>query len=336
MATKSRIETLDAFRGLAALSVVLFHFTAKYRETYNGHTYSSKYDFVYGYLGVQFFFILSGFVIFMTVQYCKTGHEFLYKRFSRLYPVFWACLLIIIVSYAAAQLAGIPQKPIELKRVLLNFTMIPKFLGSRPLDGAYWSLQVEFFFYISIFLLLVTRQMKNILYWGLLLLLFSWIHYCVYPFPLRVQQVLNTNYSCLFLAGILFYKFRTDVQERKKWQNHLFVAFCFLTACITCNWYSERIIIGVFFVLFYLFSFDKLNKINWKPLLFLGSISYPLYLVHQHIGYTLMQLTRHHLAKYPPLFIGFPLAVAIVTATLLHKFVELPSAKWLKQFKFKN
>jgi peptidoglycan/LPS O-acetylase OafA/YrhL len=61
-----RIKTLDVFRGLAAYSVLLVHYTQGYRERF-GHSYNPKYDFYYGYLGVEFFFLISGFVIFLTV-----------------------------------------------------------------------------------------------------------------------------------------------------------------------------------------------------------------------------------------------------------------------------
>ena len=78
---KNRLLELDALRGIAALMVVLFHFTMDRPEMY--------YGFKYGVTGVDFFFIISGFVIFLTLSSTKNWKDFVVSRFSRLYPTYW-------------------------------------------------------------------------------------------------------------------------------------------------------------------------------------------------------------------------------------------------------
>ena len=152
-----RFETLDAFRGLAALAVVILHYTSAYRLHY-GHFYNKSFDFKYGYLGVQFFFMISGFVIFLTLNYSTSAIDFLYKRFSRLYPVFWACVFITFTIIAAL---GLPGREKSFYTIKWNLTMIPTVFGSSAIDGAYWSLVPEFFFYLNMAFLLLFKNKNN-------------------------------------------------------------------------------------------------------------------------------------------------------------------------------
>ena len=139
---KFRFHQLDGLRGLAALSVVLFHFT-------NGSNpyYGQTLVFTYGGYGVSLFFAISGFVISLTLNSKHRLLDFVKARFVRLYPIFWACL---IFSYVITSLFGPESKKVSPLAFLLNFSMAPQFLGAKPVDGASWTLQIELFFYIAI------------------------------------------------------------------------------------------------------------------------------------------------------------------------------------------
>src|SRR5688500_2704787 len=80
---KQRIELLDTFRFLAIILVIGYHYFASKKDFANIYPYGLQYSpvFQYGYLGVQLFFMISGFVIFMTIEKCRTLKEFLLKRF---------------------------------------------------------------------------------------------------------------------------------------------------------------------------------------------------------------------------------------------------------------
>ena len=80
---KKRLESLDAIRGLAALSVLLYHFTTHYYEIYPQKD-QPTFDFHLGQYGVQAFFIVSGFVIFMSLTRINKPLEFMVHRFIRL------------------------------------------------------------------------------------------------------------------------------------------------------------------------------------------------------------------------------------------------------------
>jgi len=102
MSDLNRIQLLDSFRFLAIFFVVFFHFFSSWTQPeFNGNYYPygnalSAY-FKYGYLGVQFFFIISGFVIFFTLEKSKKMTEFMVKRFIRLLPAMILCSIITYI-----------------------------------------------------------------------------------------------------------------------------------------------------------------------------------------------------------------------------------------------
>ena len=91
-----RINELDALRGIAAIAVVLFHYTYRLEEVFNLNIF--QYRFAIGHYGVELFFAISGFVIFMTTAKIKSVKVFFWKRFLRLYPTFLICMIFFSLS----------------------------------------------------------------------------------------------------------------------------------------------------------------------------------------------------------------------------------------------
>ena len=127
----------------SAMSVVLFHYTTRFGQTF-GHPSAPTLSFDSGFRGVDLFFMISGFVIFMTLGQTSRASDFVVSRFSRLYPTFWVCVLI---TFAAVAIAGLPGKEVSPLELLANFTMLPQLLRAKPVDGTYWTLEIELFFY---------------------------------------------------------------------------------------------------------------------------------------------------------------------------------------------
>src|SRR5690606_6778553 len=89
----ARLGELDALRGLAALAVVAFHYTTSYAQQV-GHLQPLGFGFTPGNYGVHLFFLISGYVIFMTLEHTRDGMDFVVSRFSRLYPAYWFCIAV--------------------------------------------------------------------------------------------------------------------------------------------------------------------------------------------------------------------------------------------------
>ena len=152
---QTRLAELDALRGLAALSVVFYHFTTWYNNKFIMHIHP-LFSFWFGYCGVHLFFMISGFVIFMTLEKTAKPFDFIVSRFSRLYPAYWAVILFNLILIS----------PIDPRQFILNATMLSPWLHSKYVCGAFWTLSVELAFYICILFLFITRTLKYIEIWG--------------------------------------------------------------------------------------------------------------------------------------------------------------------------
>lgn len=312
-----RINELDALRGLAALAVVFFHYTTfeVLKEATN-----TLYEFKYGLLGVHLFFMISGFVIFMTIQKVKSSFEFVYKRFIRLYPVFWVCL---IFTFIITSVGGIDRYERTTTEFLINFTMIPSLLKTRFIDGAYWSLAPEILFYTFIWVVYRLRFLSKIEIICLIWLICSYL--LIYSnISSTLSVLLNVKYSFLFIAGINFYKLFTKSEEKERWINHFVIIssllFCFLTNPVMVTFFCI-----CFYIIFYLFIYNKLSFLGEiKAFLFLGTISYPLYLIHQFFGYVIInKLVSFGMSNYLLLLI-IPIGLSCFIAFIITKYIEKP------------
>lgn len=308
---RKRIIELDIFRGLAAFIVVLFHYTYKYEEIFESHV-MDFYIFNYGHYGVQLFFIISGFVIFMTVERSKSHMDFLKRRFIRLYPTFWLCMLF---TFAVTSFAEIPRFERSLSDLLANFTMIPGILGYKSIDGVYWSLQVELIFYGIMFLVLLLKQIKNIV-----LILYMWfaIGWLDFLFQIRFLNVFFITEHCnLFIAGIAFYKiWKDEIRGFSKYHILILISLMYGFAKNV----ESGLVTFTFFCLFFMLIYGKISFLSSlrmsKLALFLGKISYALYLIHQFIGLILIYYLSEYVQNYFLLLI-IPIGINIFLAWLI-------------------
>ena len=156
MNVDQRLRSLDGLRGVAILLVMGFHYFYAFAIPSN-HTdlypYGDKFAgfpvFRYGYLGVELFFMISGFVIALTLEGCKTPREFVVRRFARIWPPLLFCS---IVTFFVVRLTSSPfslSSHQSWENFLPSLTLTPKELwiwvspNVRLVDLVYWSLIVE-------------------------------------------------------------------------------------------------------------------------------------------------------------------------------------------------
>lgn len=320
---KQRIYELDGLRGIAAIMVVLFHYFFRYNKIY-GHSNLNVAWAKYGELGVQLFFIISGYVIFWSLNRINKPVDFVYYRFSRLYPTYWAA---IIITCTLVYVYGLPGRTVSPTNVGWNFFMFHNYFGVPNVDGVYWSLKIELTFYLWIFITYKLRILNRIDYVMLLMLLVT----TLFKFNLIdlhdvSKRLLLVQWGPFFFIGIGLFKIKENLGT---WLTYLIVISSLWVTYLTFS--MEHSMIFLFFtIIFYLATTGKIPFLKNRVLLFLGSISYALYLIHQNIGYIIINSAyAHHL---PPIVgIGLAFLCCLIIAYALHRLVEKPSLIFLRQ-----
>lgn len=324
---QNRLIELDSMRGIAAMSVVLFHYTTYYAKLYS-HTAPWPLDFWIGRYGVELFFMISGYVIFLTLDKTNTPKEFIVSRFSRLYPVYWVAVLL---TYSITSALSLPKYDVSLIDAIKNMSMVQESVGAHNVDGVYWTLQKELGFYLMAGTLFYSAAKKYTVHVILTIvmaniLILSLSLYDKIPGLWRVYNALPIEQLYLFCLGIALYLFHKN--KIPLYQFCLMTGLCLLGAVVAIN-IKHLLIVAALFVFLYLAINVRPRFLRHPYLLFLGAISYPLYLIHNNIGSAIMYLMEHN-GSPPTMAILFAVIVAIAMATLLNKFVEKPTMKWIR------
>lgn len=322
---------LDALRGIAALSVLFYHYTTRYNEFFGS---VSIVNVVLGWLGVPFFFILSGYVIHLTVDRCDTSSEFLKRRFVRLFPTYWLCLLCSIIFYYIYTPFDMFQFfNLGWQDVLINLTMIAEWLKFNNIDGAYWSLLPELVFYFIFAIIIFLERIESFERYFIVIYLMVFID-AIFSVPLFRWGV-SSRYILLFMMGISFYRIKN-----KKIKPLLGYSIILTSLPLSCYMYSLvtttpiKIIAFIWLLIILLFTLYINGYMEFlgrsRVLVWLGSVSYALYLLHQNIGYGVIFYFDKEFGMRD-LGICFALIFTLFLAYLITKYLEPFVARPLKR-----
>jgi peptidoglycan/LPS O-acetylase OafA/YrhL len=328
---------LDALRGVAALIVVLFHFTMDRPE--------SQLGFKYGVTGVDFFFIISGFVIFLTLSSTKHWLDFVVSRFSRLYPTYWTVVTFTAVMTVLYRwlhqepMAGLPGQYAG------NMTMIQWYFKVTNLDEPYWTLLIEMQFYVIMLLIFNLKWLNRIAALGVAGLGFVLLNHYVLsdiaPLFFKFSRWLCglLNHFPLFFAGILFYQIKLKTAQR--WLNLSLLAACFVvqvilyadggTSYLYISQLEYSVMLAIYFTVFSLYAFNMPLGIVNKATVFLGTISYSLYLVHKFVCVHLIIPALEAAGwNFWLIVFGVCLPMVILLASLITFGIEKPALRFIR------
>jgi len=333
-ASSHRLVEVDTLRGLAAMAVVLFHFTTRFEELYKGYP-SPSLSFPTGYYGVNLFFIISGFVIFMTLERTKKPMDFVVSRFSRLFPAYW---FAIFLTFAITHLLGLPDKLVGLDTAFANMLMIHGLFNVPHVDGVYWTLEVELLFYCGMFLLYRLKFLDKIhlALFGLLLLRIIYYlleHQFHINLPWIIFRLLILQYIPWFALGIsvylLVHRHKTSI-----WQPAARTATFAIVTLLICESVSVALLAVTFASAVFLAASGHLSLLRFGPFVWLGTISYPLYLVHENIGWAVI---LRLLSMNVPMDIAIILTLGgvLLLAGGLTRWVEQPAMRRIRT-RYKN
>jgi peptidoglycan/LPS O-acetylase OafA/YrhL len=325
-----RLIEIDALRGIAACSVMFFHFTTRVTELYPQLGQASL-SFASGHYGVNLFFIISGFVIFMTLNRTTKGMDFIVSRFSRLYPAYW---LAVGLTYAVTSALGLPGKTISLYQALGNILMFHGIFGIPHVDGVYWTLEVELIFYIGMFTLFRTRALAKI-HWFLLFFLALKLLYFIFQqlfsidLPWIVYRFLILAYIPWFTIGISIYLLIYPKDEKDAVKSYWLILAAASVLAVCESWGVGLLAAAMALAVFA----ASTGRMPWlaNPLLaWLGAISYTLYLVHENIGWALqLQLSTWGLQRDFGILVV--IATSFILASILTYCVEKPAMQYIRR-----
>jgi len=338
---KNRFYEIDFLRFLAALAVLLFHYGFRYWNL-DGSGYLLFPElgniFKYGYLGVDVFFVISGFVILISAGDGKSLRNFFISRFIRLYPAYWFATIFIFIFSSYWPLANYS---ITFTDFLINMTMMQSFVGIKNVTTVFWTLAIELHFYFIIAGLILTGQIKNLRYW-LLFWLFILIISDYIKIPVFFQHLFILQWGQYFVLGAVFYNI---------WKEDR-IGFLNLTMLILTNfqimkhayWYmllKERLssvdynffivaLIILILNIFMLYSvLKKTHNSPFKHIAWLGVLTYPLYLIHSGLGILILKDYINESNKF--IILTTLSCLMFCFAYAIHKLIEIPLSLYLKR-----
>jgi peptidoglycan/LPS O-acetylase OafA/YrhL len=340
-AQKERFGELDLIRFFAALSVVVYHYKSKYIESLADDPALAQGIYAitkFGYLGVDLFFIISGFVIFASAL-GRTGFQFAVSRITRLYPTLWVC--VTVTALMSLLLRG-ADSDISIVQWLANLTLFNKRMGIEDIDGVYWTLVVEVKFYFCILALLLFDLVRYYRIWIPIWLLAT-VTFLLFKQPFFLGWFISPEYSSYFISGIIFYLARRDGY---RW----FHVSVLVPAIAVSSVYAYRalssfardvtdtdrlIAVGIVWCLYLLFFLVSIRKFTLRStgfVLGLGGMTYPLYLLHNRAG---KEIYDYFSTTIPPLSLVLAIiAVMLLASWVIHVYLERGIADRLKFYLF--
>ncbi|WP_371674428.1 acyltransferase [Streptomyces sp. NBC_00289] len=337
---KNRLRALDGLRLIAALMVAAYHYGGRGGEVTGAWGGSAAHQFptlhsyfAYGCLGVQVFFVISGFVICMS-GWGRPLKSFFASRASRLLPAYWAAVLIVSAVFALPMVA---YKALSPSDTLVNLTMLQQPLGVDRVLGVCWTLWAEVRFYALFALCVVlpgASRRRVILFcagWTLAAAIAQGAR-----MPL-LDIVLMPEYAPFFVGGVGLHLVHRDRRDVYAWG---IVAVSFLIGqhyAVRSLWnasdphaFAQRSSTGIVLVVAFGFvavaaiALGLLNRADWRWLTVAGALTYPFYLVHEHLGWVVIHALHITLGLPSAVTFGLTVVSMLLLAWLLNRFVEKP------------
>lgn len=336
----SRLRALDGLRLLAALMVAAYHYggrdgeisqawgTSAARQFPTLHAY-----FAYGCLGVQVFFVISGFVICMS-GWGRPLTSFLASRAARLLPAYWAAVLLVTAVFALPVVAHRALSPSD---TLVNLTMLQYPLGVDRALGVCWTLWAEVRFYALFALCVVLPGASRR---RVLLFCVGWTLAAAITQAARqplLDIVFMPEYAPFFIGGVGLYLVHRDRRDVHAWGV---VAVSFLVGqhqAVRELWtagnpdaFAPRtslgivLVVGCGFLAVAAIALGRLDWANWRWLTVAGALTYPFYLVHEHLGWVLVRALRSGLGLPSAETFALTVVAMLALAWLLNRYVERP------------
>ncbi len=336
-----RILNLDLLRFISALMVLLFHYGFRMQISGEGGgigfpelaPLAMWFD-----IGLLIFFAISGYVIAMSAE-GRSAYEFAVGRVARLWPTFLVCATITAIVLTIWPVPAL--QPPTLEQWMAHAVILSRALGQPFLDGAYWTIAYEIIFYGWVFLLIAIGLFDR----GWRILVLSWLAVSVCnEIALGsgvLQKLLITEYSGYFAFGLVLYKTQQHRSAANLGVLGLAAIWAIVTPFLTEPDFVEtyglsRHVIGLALIgpaalaAMAIAALSPSLRISRGWAMGLGGLTYPLYLLHQNIGYAVF---AHFGTDDNRWIVGIALVASLLLLSwLIAKGIEPTARRAIVQF----
>ncbi|MGW7351417.1 acyltransferase family protein [Streptomyces sp. NPDC054784] len=342
-----RLRALDGLRLVAALMVACYHLGGRNGEITDawGSSPSQQFPtlsqlFSYGCLGVHVFFVISGFVICMS-GWGRGPRAFTASRISRLMPAYWAAVVLVTLVFA---LPWVTYEAVSPSDMLVNLTMLQEPVGTDRVLGVDWTLWVEMRFYLlfALFVVIPGATRRRVVFFCAGWMMAAVLAQASDWEPLTL--VVMPEYAPFFIGGVglyLVHRFGHDATAWtivvSSWLIGQHYAVASLWRPVADSPFAYRSSLGIIavvtlgYVLVAAIALGRFQWANWGWLTIAGALTYPFYLVHEHLGWVVVHVLHRHFGL--PSWAVLPLAIGalLLLAWLLHRLVERPLTPRLRK-----
>jgi len=341
---------------MAALYVVGYHYLYDWMDSLLADAVTPSVPLVlsskfiqHGFLGVDLFFMISGFVIALTLARTKSILQFSVNRFARLFPAMLVCSVVtfLVVKVLAVE----PFSAVQAIDFLPSLTFMPPVifeklfgLDTNWISVVYWTLfvEVKFYFYAAaVYFLLPGKFLIRFFTLALLLCSAYWITLVTdYPVSNSVLGLIFfPEYAFLFVAGIAFHSVY-DSEDQSKVVPITIILFSLTYSLLiyspinpsASSSTTAMLLIFSYHLLFLLFVADAriLGLLKSGVLVKIGTASYALYLLHEAIGLSVIERLNEDVfaSGIWPVVVA---ALMILISIVFYNFVETPARRYIRR-----
>ena len=293
---------IDFLRFIAILFVVIFHFTSRRAGLLPYGDWVNRFPWDTGWVGVNLFFLISGFIIAHSLNNCKTPKEFIIRRLTRIYPTLWLVLPIVFLASRYVPYS-IFNSSANFSNLVTSMTLLPpSVLGDITnqdlnwITVVLWSLKVEVIFYFFCYLLfkifgpifMITRLIQSCVIISLIYLVASYSNNSTLETLANVIEGLGFDYLPWFVIGVIFYRFKSNKL------NLCSGVVIFSILALFIEFRKQENLTALLSLVFIIFLFgasrvQKLPKfISSTFFQRVGQSSYEMYLIHQGVGFPII------------------------------------------------
>jgi peptidoglycan/LPS O-acetylase OafA/YrhL len=348
-----RLKPLDSLRGIAAIGVAFFwHYQHFIPQDQSPFRHVAHWFYYYGWNLVDFFFVLSGFV-FSYIYLQKilerkiTLSEFSILRLSRLYPLHLVTLLVVIIIFVVRSLTfndffNIPYNNVYYFLLNILFVHGIGFEHGFSFNAPSWSVSTEIVAYLLFFLILFKFNKKYFVCFVCLIFIGLSIHDTKLQYPIFNENIARVLIG--FFMGCVTYKFNIFINNTKNkgiWMTFLVFVLSLVTflgimfgSKVFGDWPIVYVVLIYPLIVIISLNISILNKImSIKPLVYLGEISYSVYLWHFPVQILINSIDDTFLLHINfssrIVFIGIVIFTLLISA-ISYEFFEKPAQKYLR------